>query len=660
MHEFDFLGQLVLIGALAVVIILVFQRLKIPPVIGLIFTGILFGPSGIGAVYDQKMISTLAELGVVLLLFTIGLEFSLDDLKKLKNIVLVGGVVQLLLTGLAITFLSYGFMLAIGHAITLSAALFLGFTFSVSSTAICLKILADRDELTLQHGRFALGILIFQDIAIVPLMIGINFLNPDAALSFAMAGKKIGLIALFATVIFFGFRLLMPKMVRLISSLHAREVLVIGALVICFGAAYLTSLVGLSLALGSFAAGMVIASTDESHQISVTIDPFREAFSSIFFISVGLMLDVKMINLPLFVSIALVVLLVKGLLVAGVSLALGNSLRVSMMAGMVIASTDESHQISVTIDPFREAFSSIFFISVGLMLDVKMINLPLFVSIALVVLLVKGLLVGGVSLALGNSLRVSMMAGMALAQIGEFSFVLAESGLKNSVINHEVFQAMLVIIVVTMIVTPAMIAIAPKIADQVVPALGFIPLVSRDSSSSAVRPPDSTIICAGEIHAGIIGFGINGQNVAAVLRATNISYCVLEIDRETVKVMRRRGEPIYYGDCTEKKALIRAGMDHARALVLGISDATAIRKSIAVIREINKKAFIIVRARTLDDVAELYQAGADVVVTEKFETSIQIFSQLLNHFTVDPELILEQQEIIRRECEKIFLTSPVV
>ena len=581
MHEFDFLGQLVLIGALAVFIILVFQRLKIPPVIGLIFTGILFGPSGIGAVYDQKMISTLAELGVVLLLFTIGLEFSLDDLKKLKNIVLVGGVAQLLLTGFAITFLSYWFMLAIGHAVTFSAAVFLGFAFSVSSTAICLKILSDRDELTLQHGRFALGILIFQDIAIVPLMIGINFLNPDAAPSFVMVGKKIGIIVLFATVIFFGFRLLMPKIIRLIASLHAREVLVIGALVICFGAAYLTSLVGLSLALGSFAAGMVIASTDESHQISVTIDPFREVFSSIFFISVGLMLDVKMINLPLFVSIALVVLLVKGLLVAGVSLALGNSL------------------------------------------------------------------------------RVSMMAGMALAQIGEFSFVLAESGLKNSVINHEVFQAMLVIIVVTMIVTPAMIAIAPKVADQVAPALGFIPLVSRNSSGSASRPPDSTIICAGEIHAGIIGFGINGQNVAAVLHATNISYCVLEIDREMVKIMKRKGEPIFYGDCTEKKALIRAGMDHARALVLGISDATAIRKSIAVIREINKKAFIIVRARTLDDVAELYKAGADVVVTEKFETSIQIFSQLLNHFTVDPELILEQQEIIRRECEKIFLATPV-
>ncbi|MBV5304058.1 MAG: cation:proton antiporter [Chlorobium sp.] len=577
MHDLDFLGELVLIGAFAVAIILIFQRLKIPPVIGLIFTGILLGPSGFGAVYDQKMISTLAELGVVLLLFTIGLEFSLDELNKLKKIVLVGGIVQILLTGLVISFLAYWFMHVIGYGITPSAAVFLGFTFSVSSTAICLKILTDRDELALPHARIAIGILIFQDLAIVPLMIGINFLAPESAPSFDVVFKKIGVIALFAVGIFVGLKLLMPKMVRLISSLQARDVLVIGALVICFGAAWLTSLAGLSLALGSFVAGMVIASTDESHQISVTIDPFREAFSSIFFISVGLLLDVKMVNLPLFISIALVVLLVKGMLVAGVSLFLGNSL------------------------------------------------------------------------------RVSMMAGMALAQIGEFSFVLAESGLKNGVINHEVFQAMLAIIVVTMIVTPAMIAIAPRVADQMVPALGFIPLVSRKSSNSILRPSDSTIICAGEIHAAIIGFGVNGQNVAAVLHATNISYSVLEIDRDTVKVMRRKGEPIYYGDCTEKKALFRAGIDHARAVVLGISDTTAIRNSIGVIREINQKAFIIVRARSLDDVAALYKAGADVVVTEKFETSIQIFSQLLNHFTVAPELILEQQEIIRRECEKIFL-----
>jgi monovalent cation:H+ antiporter-2, CPA2 family len=576
MHSFDFLGGLSLIGAMAVVIILIFQRLRIPPVIGLIFTGILLGPSGIGVVYDKQLISTLAELGVILLLFTIGLEFSLDDLKKLKKIVLVGGIVQILVTGLSISCLSYWFMTAIDRAISIQAAVFLGFAFSVSSTAICLKILTDREELALPHGRIALGILIFQDIAVVPLMIGINLLNPQADFPLPLIFKKIGVIILFSAFIFFGFRLLMPRMVRLIASLHAKEVLVIGALVICFGAAYLTALAGLSLALGSF------------------------------------------------------------------------------IAGMVIASTDESHQISVSIDPFREAFTSIFFISVGLLLDVSVINLPFFISIALVVLFVKVILVAGVSLFLGNSLRVSMLAGMALAQVGEFSFVLAETALKNRVIDQELFQAMLAIIVVTMIVTPAMIALAPKFADQVVPALGFIPLVSKEAPSHALRPPDSTIICAGEIHAAIIGFGVNGQNVASVLHATNISYSVLEIDRETVKSMRKKGEPIYYGDCTDRKALLRAGIDHARAVVLGVSDAAAVRKSIAVIREINAKAFIIVRARTLDDVAALYKAGADVVVTEKFETSIQIFSLLLNHFTVAPELILEQQEIIRRECEKIF------
>jgi CPA2 family monovalent cation:H+ antiporter-2 len=259
---------------------------------------------------------------------------------------------------------------------------------------------------------------------------------------------------------------------------------------------------------------------------------------------------------------------------------------------------------------------------------------------------------------LGNSLRVSIMAGMALAQIGEFSFVLAASALKSSLIDQLIFQDMLAVIVVTMIVTPTMIAIASPFAARVMPALGFIPLASSDGGASALHPQaDNSIICSGELHAAIIGFGLNGQNVAAVLRATNISYTVLDLDRQKVAAMKKKGEPIHYGDCTEKRSLQRACIDHTRAVVLGIPDAAAIRQSIAIIREINSSAFIIVRARTLDEVDPLYKAGADVVVTEKFETSIQIFSQLLKYFTVAPELILQQQEIIRRECEKIFPQS---
>jgi len=577
MHNFHFLGELILIGISAITIILIFQRLKVPPVIGLIFTGIVLGPSGFSVVHDTELISVLAEMGVILLLFTIGLEFSVDELNRLKKIVLIGGAGQLLLSIMSISLISFVAVQAIGGELSVREAMFLGFAFAVSSTAICLKILNDREELELPYGKIALGILIFQDIAIVPLMIGVTFLSPSKEMSLLTIFRELGLITFFAVAVFGGFRLLMPRVVEIISSLRAKEVLVLGALVLCFGSAYLTSVIGLSLALGAFVAGMVIASTDESHQIGHAIEPFREALTSIFFVSVGLLLKISVIDLPLFMAIALGVLLLKGVLVAVLSLLLGYSF------------------------------------------------------------------------------RVSLMAGMALAQIGEFSFVLAEAALRNDVIQEPLFNSMLAIIVVTMIVTPSMIAIAPHLAEQVEPALRFIPLVEKNSPNVPTSATDGTVIHPGEVHAAIIGFGVNGRNVSSVLKATNISHTILEIDREIVKAIQKTGQEIYYGDCTDRKALQRAKIDRARAIVIGISDTTAIRQSIRLIRQLNEEAYIIVRARSLPNVENLYKAGADVVVTEKFETSIQIFSILLQHFTVEPELILEQQEIIRRECEKIFL-----
>ncbi len=581
MHHFEFLGELILIGSLAIGIILIFQKFKIPPVIGLIVTGIILGPSGFHIVRDSELITILAELGVVLLLFTIGLEFSLAELNRLKKIVVFGGTAQMIVTMIVISLFTY-FVANIfmsSSMFTIRESIFLGFAFSVSSTAICLKILTDREELELQYGKVTLGILIFQDIAIVPLMIAVNFLSPvkDTALDNVLL--ELGFIILFGLLIFSSFRLLMPKVVEIIASLHAKEVLVLGALVLCFGSAYLASLAGLSLALGAF------------------------------------------------------------------------------VAGMIIASTDDSHKIARTIEPFREALTSIFFISVGLLLNVEAIDLPLFITIAIGVLLVKGLIVTVVTFILGYSFRVSIMTGMALAQIGEFSFILSETAYNNKVIDEPLFQAMLVIIVVTMIVTPAMIAYAPHVAEKVAPALGFIPLPSKNPFQFTPPETDPMIIHPGEIHAAIIGFGVIGQNICSVLKATNISYNVLEIDREIVRRMRLNGEPIYYGDSTDIRALKRASIDHARAIVLAINDRAAIHESIEAIRKVNKNAFIIVRTRSLEDSESHYKAGANVVVTEKFETSIQIFSILLQHFTIEPELILEQQESIRRDCQKIFLDS---
>ncbi len=576
MHHYDFLGQLVLIGTLAIATILVFQRIRIPSVIGLIFTGIMLGPTGFGVVSDGGLISTLAELGVVLLLFTIGLEFSIDDMKKLQKIVFVGGLTQVVLTGLGIAGLAYWFMEAIGRSISTQEALVLGFSFSVSSTALCLKILSDRDELGFDHGKIALGILIFQDMAIVPLMIGLTFLTPGKVISPEATFQEVALLLLFTISMFGGFRLLMPRLVRMITALHAGEVLVLGALVLCFGAAWLASLIGLSLALGAF------------------------------------------------------------------------------MAGMVIASTDGSHRISRTIDPFREALTSIFFVSIGLLLDVNMIELPWLIGVALIVLLVKGIVMTGISMALGFSSRVSLMSGMVLAQIGEFSFVLAGSAKNTGLIDQHMFQLMLTIIVVTMIVTPALIAAAPGFAAQMAPMFRFIPLMSEPQPKPSPRATAGPIACKGEIHAVIIGYGLIGRNVAAVMNATNLFYTVLDTNRKVVSTMRRKGESLFFGDCTERKSLLRVGTDHCRSVVICIPEIEVIIQCIRLVRTINSDAFIIVRARSFQSAAQFYRAGADAVVTEIFETSIQMFSELLRHFKVAPETIFEQQEIIRREGGKLF------
>ncbi|NTU58783.1 MAG: sodium:proton exchanger [Chlorobiaceae bacterium] len=580
MHQYEFLGQMILIGALAIVNILVFQKIRIPPVIGLIVTGIMLGPSGFHVVRDSGMISTLAEMGVVLLLFTIGLEFSIDDMKKLQKIVVFGGTAQIILTGLVIAMLSFWLMDAIGKRIGMQEALVLGFSFSVSSTALCLKILSDREELGLEHGKIAVGVLIFQDMAIVPLMFGLTYMAPGRTQSLESALEEVALIALFGIAMFGGFRLFMPKVVRVITSLHASEVLVLGALVLCFGAAYLASLIGLSLALGAF------------------------------------------------------------------------------LAGMVIASTDESHRISRTIDPFREAMTSIFFVSVGLLLDVNLIDLPWLVLVAVVVLVVKAVIMTAISMTLGFSARVSVMAGMALAQIGEFSFVLAGTALNIGLLDQRMFQSMLTVIVATMIMTPALIAAAPKFAAQMAPVFSFMPLAPHPEPKHQDRSAPGPIVCRGEIHAAIIGFGLSGMNVAAVLNATNLAYTALDIDRRVVRTMRRKGEPLFYGDCTERKSLLRVGIDHSRAVVICIPDVEASIRCIRMVRELNRDAFIIVRSRTLEPVDQLYRAGADTVVTEKIETSIQIFSELLKRFMIDQETIIEQQEIIRREGSLIFIEPP--
>ncbi|MCS7211842.1 MAG: cation:proton antiporter [Chloroherpetonaceae bacterium] len=580
MHDFEFLRELVIISAAALVIVLIFQRLKIPSVIGLIVTGILLGQSGLKVIEDVSLISTLAELGVILLLFAIGLEFSIEELRRLSRIVVFGGLFQVLLTGVIVGSLAYWLLSTIGVQMSWQAAALIGMSLAVSSTAICLKLLSDRNELFLPHGKIALGILIFQDIAIVPMMIGVSFLSPYSEQSFEKILRELGLLVLFSLGIVGAFRLVMPRLTRLLASINAKEVLVLGALLLCFGSAYLTSLAGLSLALGAF------------------------------------------------------------------------------IAGVIISSTDESHAIAEAIEPMRDALTSLFFVSVGLLLNVELSELPLYLLLAAAVLIVNAALATLVGLALGYSLQVSMMAGMVLAQVGEFSFVLAKIGKVEGIISNEVYQGMLAVIVVTMIVTPALIALAPRVAERLAPSLEFIPLHADGTHPEADRllqaqPQSETEVL--NPHVVIIGYGENGRNIASVLQATNVRHTILDNDKDNVERAKQAGlNNIFYGEATSRQALTRAGVRVAQAVVIGISDYSDVGKVIKTVRELNPKAFVIVRTRSLANVPKLYAAGASEVVTEKFETSIQIFTLLLRQFDLPSEVIMEQQEIIRRECCKIF------
>ncbi|MCU0330115.1 MAG: cation:proton antiporter [Candidatus Kapabacteria bacterium] len=575
MHHFDFLDDIVLLCAAAVAVILVFQRFRIPPIIGLITTGILLGPSGAGLITQDEVISTLSELGVILLLFTIGLEFSLDDLRKLRRIVLIGGPLQIALSTLAIGVGAYVVSSWISPGTTWQTSAMIGLAMALSSTAICTKLLKDRREINLPHGRAVLGILIFQDIAVVPMMIIVSLLAPGATSEPSEIALKIGTMIGIGGGLTLAMRLLLPRLVPFVTRVSAPEVLILGGLAICFGAAWLTSLAGISMALGAFIAGVAIAGSEEGHTIGRVLEPIRDAFTSVFFVSVGLLLHITWEYLPMNIASALGILVVNAIIVALILIAL---------------------------------------------------KIPL---------------------------RVALIAAIILAEVGEFSFVLATAGRDYGLIDELGFQNMLVSIIITMIVTPTLITFAPRIAEKASPAFNFVPLVrwlgKRGAEDAHVdadvgheEDAEVPVVC-------IIGAGVLGTNVARVLDATEIPYRMLELNREAVVRLRAEGFPVVHGDSTNRHDLDHVGIARARAVVLAISDQTALAQSVRALRAARPDILVIARTRYALAADSVAHAGADIVVTEEYESSIQVFINLLEHLDVAPDVIQQQEDIMRSD-----------
>ena len=331
------LQELVIVLAMSLLVIILSRKLKLPAVVGFLLTGVLIGPGGLSLVKNSGTIDALAEIGVVMLLFTIGLEFEPALLKRIRRNFLLGGGLQVTLT----TAICFAVLVLL--EIPVPEAVFYGLLVSLSSTAVVLKILADRGETDSPQGRIALGILIFQDLAVVPMIALVPVLANVRAVSPASIVLRFGLSAAAVGAAFVAARFLLPRLLRVVVRTRIREAFAIAALFICLGMALLTSALGLSLALGAFLAGVVLAESEFAPQVVSDILPFKNVFNSLFFISVGLLLDTGAVWKFKFTVLALVVsiLLLKSAVVVLTAGLLGYGSRIALTVGPALAQVGE-------------------------------------------------------------------------------------------------------------------------------------------------------------------------------------------------------------------------------------------------------------------------------------------------------------------------------
>src|SRR5881396_1065972 len=558
MEQLHVLRDLAVIFAGSLLVILVFYRLKLPALPGFIVAGILLGPNALGLVNDPHDVEGLAEVGVIMLLFTIGIEFSLSRLREMGRQILAGGFAQMGFTVLA--------TLAVGIGLLPSwqLALFLGFLIALSSTAIVLKVLTDASEIDAPHGRLATGVLIFQDLCVVPIMLVLPFLAGKAEGGVVGLLVALGKAALVVVGVIIAAHTIVPRALAEILKTRSRELFLIAVILIGTLTALGTAAAGASLALGAFLAGLIISESDYGHQALAELMPFRDIFISLFFVAVGMLVQLDLIREHIVLSLVAVAVIMGG------------------------------KTLSAAVGPA----------------------------------------------VLGYSGRVALLAGVAVSQIGEFSFVLAKEGRVAGLLPDLLHQQFLGVAVITMLVTPFLLQGGPALLDgleRLVPLDRLLPGLRPGAIAVAEQPLTDHVIVA--------GYGLNGRNLTAALRSISAPYLIVELNAQTVRKARSEGEPAFYGDATRDEILRALGAERARMLVVAISDPAATRRMVRVGRSLNARLHIIARTRYVTEIPELGRLGADVVIPEEFETSIEIFARVLAHYNVprsDIERLVDQ------------------
>ena len=556
MENFPLLNDFLKILAVSVPVSFLFHRLRFPSIIGFLATGVIVGPYGTGFISDPQAITSLAGIGVVLLLFTIGLEFSIRQLLSSSLRVLVITTAQILLT-IALTF-----AVAMVFGLPVPAAIFLGFLFSLSSTAMVFKMLTDRAEIDTPHGKICVTVLLIQDLLAIPMMMILPSLS-GGKVDFLHMGQQLLIAIVAVAALYFSARYVVPLLLRQVIRIRNRDVFLVSILFVCLGTAYASSYIGLSLAIGAFIAGLVISESAYSHQILSDFLPFRDTFNAIFFISLGMLL-----NLPLFV-------------------------------------------------------------------DRLFLNL----GITALVLIGKASVLLFVLLRARYNFRISWKAALALSQVGEFSFLMAQHASHYNILSEDLNQMFLASSILTMFVTPFLLLIAEPTAQ-------FLLKRFRGEMEKVLDEP---LEASRKDHLIIVGFGLNGRNLARVVREIGIPFVVIELNDQLVKEARDQQVPVIFGDASSKEVFHIAGVDQARMAVIAISDAAATRRCVAVLRSMNRDMIILVRTRYVAEVQELTKLGANIVIPEEFETSVEIFSRVLEQYQIPDHLIDQQISVIRAD-----------
>lgn len=564
MNELIYLRDLVIILGSGVIIVTVFHKLGLPAIAGFIFSGVLVGPQGFGFINDVHQVEVLAEFGVALLLFGIGMELSLEKLRRLWKLIVVGGVLQVGLSVLV------AFAVSKAFNVPGNTAVFIGFLLALSSTAIVMRGLQQRGEIDAPHGRLILGILVFQDLSVVPMMLAIPILVGTDILADVYLVTILQAVGTIAAVLLAAV-LIVPRILQLIAKTRQRQLFILSVFLICIGTAWLITSSGASLAIGAFIAGLVVAGSEYRHQALADLISFREVFSSIFFVSIGMLLAPSIIVENMFTILAIL--------------------------------------IAILVGKFVIVF-----------VTAKVLRMPL---------------------------RVCLMTAVALAQVGEFSFVLLFAVQGSGLIDQTLESNLMSAAILSMFVTPFAMSFGPRLAA----GLGKLPRLRRllevemaeDATSSVFKMRDHVIVG---------GYGFAGRELSKALMDYEIPHVVVDLNMENVSKASQEGVNAFFGDVTNHDVLLKLGAEYAGELILLINDPGAAEQAVRVARELAPSLHIVVRTHYLLDIQPILAAGADDVVPAEREAAVEITSVVLNRHQVESQLIADHCLRIRNQTEE--------